>query len=359
MYKINLYLFYLSAKYIFINLIILSFFIAFLNLIEISRVLEKDTQNLYYYMITTIFKLPSIINESIPFVIIIGISFLFRYLINNNELIAMRNVGYSIFDIFKPIALFVFSFGLCVLIFINPLSANFELKYESLLNKKIDSIYSIKISENDMWIKNKISNDGSNYINIENIDLNEMVAENIKILSINNDIIKFILARKGKINNQVFILNDVNFFNISNDNFINLKSFDFKLNFTKENVLSSILNYKHVPFFSYYKHTKTLQKFHLHSSEISLFYLSEILKPFFLIMLAFVVVGFSGKFKRNDNFFRILFTAILIGFFIFLLKEIITKLTISLNINYLISYISIFLIPFLIGLYQIIKIEND
>ena len=41
------------------------------------------------------------------------------------------------------------------------------------------------------------------------------------------------------------------------------------------------------------------------------------------------------------------------------LKEIITKLTISLNINVMLSYTSIFLIPFLIGLYQVIKIEND
>ena len=130
-----------------------------------------------------------------------------------------------------------------VLIFINPLSANFELKYESLLNKKIDSIYSIKISENDMWIKNKISNLGSNYINIENIDLNKMEAENIKILSISDDNIKFILAKKGQIYDQNFSLKDVNFFNISNDNFINLESYDLKLNFTKENVLSSILNY--------------------------------------------------------------------------------------------------------------------
>jgi len=359
MYKINFYLFYLTGKFVLLNLIIISFFIAFLNLIEISRILDKETQNLYYYLITTIFKLPSIINESIPFVIIIGITFLFRYLINNNELIAMRNIGYSIFDIFKPIALFVFIFGLFILTFINPLSANFELKYESLLNKKIDSIYSIKISENDMWIKNKFSKNGSNYINIENIDLNKMEAENIKILSINNDSTKFILAEKGKISDQIFILKDVNFFNISNDNFINLKTYDLKLNFTKENVLSSILNFKHVPFFNYYKHTKTLQKFNLYSSEISLFYISEILKPFFLVMLAFVVVGYSGKFKRNENFFRILFLAILIGFFIFFLKEIITKLTISLNINVIISYVSIFLIPFLIGLYQVIKIEND
>ena len=43
---------------------------------------------------------------------IIGIAFLFRNLINNNELISMRNTGYSIFDIFLPIGISVFLLGL-------------------------------------------------------------------------------------------------------------------------------------------------------------------------------------------------------------------------------------------------------
>ena len=76
-------------------------------------------------------------------------------------------------------------------------------------------------------------------------------------------------------------------------------------------------------------------------------------------MLSFVVIGFSGKFKRNENFFKVLFISILIGFTIFFLKEIITKITITLSINFYISYLIIFFLPFSIGLYQVIKIEND
>ena len=76
-------------------------------------------------------------------------------------------------------------------------------------------------------------------------------------------------------------------------------------------------------------------------------------------MLSFVVIGFSGKFKRNENFFKVLFISILIGFTIFFLKEIITKITITLSINFYISYFIIFFLPFSIGLYQVIKIEND
>ena len=76
-------------------------------------------------------------------------------------------------------------------------------------------------------------------------------------------------------------------------------------------------------------------------------------------MLSFVVLGFSGKFKRNDNFFKILAFSIFIGFLIFLIKEIIFKTAITLDLNFYISYFIIFMIPFSIGLYQVIRIEND
>ena len=82
-------------------------------------------------------------------------------------------------------------------------------------------------------------------------------------------------------------------------------------------------------------------------------------KPIFVIILAFVMLGFTAKFQRNENFFKVLFIAISIGFLIFLFKEIITKLTITLALNFLLSYLVIFLVPLFIGLYQIIKIEND
>ena len=76
-------------------------------------------------------------------------------------------------------------------------------------------------------------------------------------------------------------------------------------------------------------------------------------------MLSFVIIGFTSKFQRNENLFKVLFLAISVGYIIFLIKEIITRLTINLSINYILSYLIIFLLPFFIGLYQILKIENE
>ncbi len=360
MNKLNIYLFILSSKYIFINLLIILFLVIFLNLIELSRVLINNENNqLLNYIYLTILKLPTILGEILPFVTIIGISFLFRNLINNNELISMRNIGYSIFDIFIPIAISVFIISIFFLIILNPLSANFENKYENIINKKDHNLYSIKVTDNEMWIKNIIDKNNSSFIKIKNINLKNMIAKEIQILMIKDKINNFILAKNGKFIDNNFILNDVKIFNVTKEKFEMYDNFSLKINFNKNNIINSITDYKLIPYYKYLNHTKTLKKFNLYSPEIGLFYMSEVLKPIFIVMLAFVVVGISGKFRRNENFFKVLFFAILTGFLIFFLREITTKLTLTLNINYIISYLIIFFIPFIIGLYLIINIEND
>lgn len=359
MKKINFYLFTLASKYILINLIIITIFVLFLNLLEISRILEKENTTLVFFLLLSLLKLPTIISEIIPFVVILSIAFLFKNLITNNELISIRNMGFSILDIFKPIAIAIFLFGLFILLFINPLAANFENNFNNLTSKKYPNMYSIKFINEGMWIKNISEDNNINYINISKINLDNMNAEGIKILNINNKFNKIIIAEKGKIIDKIFKLQNVSIFNINNDKFEKVEFYNLILNFDKSNIIDSILNFKFIPFYKYKKHVNNLKKFNLHSSEVSLYYLSEILKPIFLVIIGFTVMGFSGKFKRNESFFKVLFISILIGFLIFLLKEIVTALTTTMEISFIFSYFIIFMFPLIIGLYQMIRIETD
>ena len=359
MKKINFYLFTLASKYILINLIIITILVLFLNLLEISRILEKENTTLGFFLLLSLLKLPTIISEIIPFVVILSIAFLFKNLITNNELISIRNMGFSILDIFKPIAIAIFLFGLFILLFINPLAANFENNFNTLTSKKYPNMYSIKFINEGMWIKNISDDNNKNYINISKINLDNMNAEEIKILNINNKFNKIIIAEKGEIIDKIFKLQNVSILNINNDKFEKVEFYNLILNFDKSNIIDSILNFKFIPFYKYKKHVNNLKKFNLHSSEVSLYYLSEILKPIFLVIIGFTVMGFSGKFKRNENFFKVLFISILIGFLIFLLKEIVTALTTTMEISFILSYFIIFMFPLIIGLYQMIRIESD
>ena len=359
MSKINIYLFNLTTKYLLINFIIISLFIIFINFIELSRVFTNENKSFLNFIYFSFLKYPSILNEIIPFVTIISVSFLIRNLINNNELVSMRNLGYSIFDIFFPIATAIFLMGLLFLIIINPISTLMEKQYDFKLDNKETGLYSIKITNNEMWIKNEIDPLSSIFINIKNIDLKDMNAKNIKILQIEKDTNKFILAEKGEFKKNIFILDNVKYYNFKNDEYKNLENYNLIINFNKENILNSISKYKLVPFYKYISHSKSLSKFNLYSPEIGLYYLSEIMKPLFIVVLSFVIIGFTSKFQRNENFFKVLFIAISIGFLIFLIKEIISKLTINLSINIYFSYLIIFIIPLFIGLYQVNKIENE
>ncbi len=359
MNKINSYLFHLTNKYLIINFIIISIFIIFINLLELSRIISEDNKSIFNFIYLSFLKYPSILNEIIPFVTIISVAFLIRNLVSNNEFVSMRNLGYSIFDIFIPISIAIFLMGLFFLFIINPLAVFMEVKYDSKLNNQDSSLYSIRISDNEMWIKNEIDKQNSSFINIKNINLKNMNANKIKILLISIDSNIFIMADNGEFKENLFILNDVKLYDFKNEEYNSFDNYNLIINFNKENIINSISKYKLVPFYKYLKHSKTLSKFNLYSPEIGLYYLSEVLKPVFTVVLAFVILGFTSKFQRNENFFKVLFIALSTGFIIFLLKEIITKLTISLTINFYLSYLIIFLIPFFIGLYQVIKIENE
>ena len=359
MFKIKTYLLKLILKYIAVNQAIILFLVIFINLIELTRILENNNKNILNFIYLSLLKVPSIINETSPLVIIISTAFLFRYLIANNELISMRNVGFSIFDIFQPITIGVFLYGMLLLLILNPLTSITEIQYDKILNNKNEKLYSIYFSEKSLWIKNKNFDDGLSYINIENFDTQKMLAKNITILIVNDMKNEFIQSKSGNIKNKNFFLNDVNYFDISNNIYNYEKSKVLKLNFSKENILSSIINYKNIPYYNYLNHINTLKKFNLYSSSISLYYLSEILKPFFMILLSFVVMGFSAKYKRNENFFKVLFISLLIGFLFFILGEIINKFTLTFNTNFIYSYLIIFFIPFIIGLYKVVQIEND
>ena len=254
MYKIKKYLLYTALKYVLINQLLILFLVIFLNLIELSRIIEKQNQNFFNFFYLSFLKFPSIINETSPFVIIIATAFLFRYLISNNELISMRNIGLSIFDIFQPISIGIFLYGLLILTILNPLSALAEIEYNSYLDNQNENMYTINFSQDNLWIKNKNLNEGLYYINIKNFDIMNMEANNIQILSIEDDKNEFFQSNTGKIKDKTFNLYDVNKFDIINDQYIYHNKLNLSLNFSKDNILTSINNFRNVPYYNYISH---------------------------------------------------------------------------------------------------------
>ena len=92
--KIFIYLFLMKIKYILINIFFVGIFVHLINLLEIVKIIEEKNSNFFSILYLTLLKLPTIVIEIIPFVIVISTAFLYRGLISNNELISLRNIGY-------------------------------------------------------------------------------------------------------------------------------------------------------------------------------------------------------------------------------------------------------------------------
>ena len=71
--------------------------------------------------------------------------------------------------------------------FLNPISSNFDKKYQEIIDNKDTGLYAIKILDKRMWIKNSIDQKNYSFISIKNINLQNMIAEDIKILNIDLD----------------------------------------------------------------------------------------------------------------------------------------------------------------------------
>ena len=181
--KIFFYLYKTKIIYICISLIILSLTVQIVDFIELTQEnINKINFSIKDIIFMSFLKMPFLINEILPFVIIISTSFYFKNLIDNNELVAMRNLGLSILDIFYPVGMAVLTLGIFALFIVNPLST-FSMNYlEKIKKDKVNSSV-IKLSDDNIWIKNKLNNK-TLYINAKEMNIKILTqAEWLKMLN--------------------------------------------------------------------------------------------------------------------------------------------------------------------------------
>ena len=86
--KITIYLLTMKIKFILLTLFVIGLFVQIINLIEVSKILETENRNMFSIFYLSFLKLPTTIQEIMPFVIILSTAFYYRNLIRNNEFIS-------------------------------------------------------------------------------------------------------------------------------------------------------------------------------------------------------------------------------------------------------------------------------
>ena len=79
----------MKIKFFILTLFLLSLFIQTINLIEVSRILKSSQFDMLSIAYLSLLKLPSTINQIVPFGVIVSTAFFYRYLVSNNELVSI------------------------------------------------------------------------------------------------------------------------------------------------------------------------------------------------------------------------------------------------------------------------------
>ena len=210
----------------------------------------KSKQDLKFiqFIIFTFLKIPNLLFNLFPFIVLFSGIFFYLKIYNYNEVISLRVMGYSNIQIILIPALTCFVMGYLLVFLIVPFTSSMLKYYEELKSEYDQTKNLVFVNETGIWIIDKNEND-KNIIRIDKIDKN---FSNIKQITIynydkDNNFIKRIDANEGIINDTNWQLSQVNI--ISSNNKKNSENYFNNYNY-KSNI--KIIELKNI-----YKNTET------------------------------------------------------------------------------------------------------
>jgi lipopolysaccharide export system permease protein len=185
--------------------------ILLINLLdEFNFFKSKKDLKFIFFLIFTILKIPNVLINLFPFIVLFGGIVFYLKIYNHNEVISLRTMGYSNIQIILIPALTSFVVGYLIIFLIVPFSSSMLKYYEELRSDYNDTKNLVFVNETGIWILDKNEKE-KNIIRIEKISKDFSTINQVTIYNydISNNFIKRIDASDGIIKEKNWQLNKV------------------------------------------------------------------------------------------------------------------------------------------------------
>ena len=209
--SINRYIINEYIKSLFVVLTVMLSIILLINLLdEFNFFKSKKDLKFIFFLIFTLLKVPNVLINLFPFIILFGGIVFYLKIYNHNEVISLRVMGYSNIQIILIPALTSFIIGYIIIFLIVPFSSSMLKYYEELRSEYNETKNLIFINETGIWILDKNEKE-KNILRIEKINKDFTTVTKITIYNydISNNFIKRIDADEGIIKDKNWQLNKV------------------------------------------------------------------------------------------------------------------------------------------------------
>jgi len=167
--SINRYIINEYIKSLFIVIAVMLSIVLLISLLdEFNFFKSKKDLKFIYFIIFTILKIPNVLINLFPFVVLFAGIVFYLKIYNHNEVISLRVMGYSNIQIILIPALTSFVIGYLIIFLIVPFSSSMLKYYEELRSEYSDTKNLVFVNETGIWILDRNEKE-KNIIRIEKL----------------------------------------------------------------------------------------------------------------------------------------------------------------------------------------------
>ena len=304
---------------------LLKTFIIFVSLAFILNIFEeinffKDLKvSLTLPIFLTFLNIPSIIFDIFPFIFLITAQFAFIKLIDQNEIIVLKNFGLDNLEIIKILSVLSFLIGLIIITVYYNFSSSLKYSYLNLKNSYAkDNKYLAVITENGIWIKDEVG-ENINIINANRFSKNILYDVDILQFDKNFNFKKNIISKTIIIENKTWLIKNA-LISDSNGKLNNIDKYILLTNLNYNDLNSLFSNLSSLNIFELNDLRKKYESINYSSTEVSSAIQKLISFPFYLTIMTILASTIMLNIKHNKSKIFHLIFGILISVIIYYLS---------------------------------------
>ena len=329
---------YFSIKFLKNFSITLSIFIIFMLLIDLIEQLRKFAESIDFIDVffLTLLNLPSSIYQILPLIIIISSAWVFLSLARNSELIVFRAAGKSSVSMLIMPALLSFLIGVLSISVFNPIVASTSKQYTDLKAKLIEGPQTtISIGNEGLWLR-QADETGHTVIRAKRANSDATKLYDVTLIKLSEEKlpVKRIEAAMITLKEAKWIAKYSNIWPIKYGENSQSAAKEYDLielptSLKKEQITDQFGDPSTISVWSLPEFIGQLEKAGFSAKRYSVWLQSELAKPVFFLAMMLISAAFCMRQKRVKGTSLNVLVAVLIGFFLFYLKNFVMILGIN------------------------------
>jgi lipopolysaccharide export system permease protein len=344
---------YISRQFFASFIVVVGIFSVLISMIDAVEMLRKASTREVPFIILidmVLLKLPILIQTIMPFIILVSAVLAYTALARRSELVVIRSAGVSVWEFLVPSIISAFAIGIFIMLVVNPLSAAMLNKYEHLNAKYFENRQNLlDISDTGLWIKQdfemlpatKDNKDAKNEIIVHALDVKgsqNITLQNVEIIAFDpDDAFTFrVDAPSARLKDNRLILSDAMITNKDNK-VINVNFFSLDTNLKQNDIQNSFADPQAISFFELPAFINKLEKSGFSAIPHIMQWHKILAAPFFFAAMVMVGAIFSLKAPRQGMIGHSITYAVIFGFIIYFLSNLVSSIGLSGSMPVMIS----------------------